>query len=207
MPTFSATRVLDLAALAASAPLWVPLVGVLAAINRVLNGPPVLFSQERAGLEGKPFSLLKFRTMINDADAYLDEDGHPTRDRITGFGKVMRRSSLDELPQLFNVLRGEMSLVGPRPVLPSWVEKFPRKEAHPRFSVRPGLTGLAQIAGRNTVPWTRRLALDAQWAEQPSTLNYVKIIVSTPAALLRPTVSNDRNAAAVDDLPKAQMVN
>lgn len=206
MSKFSATRVLDLVALTASAPVWVPLVAVLAAANRLLNGPPILFTQKRAGLQGQPFSLLKFRTMINNADAYLDDDGHPTRDRITPFGRVMRRSSLDELPQLINVLKGEMSLVGPRPVLPSWVEKFPEREAHPRFSVRPGLTGLAQIAGRNTVPWTRRLDLDAQWAERPSMLRYIKIVASTPRALLRPTVANDRNAAAVDDLAQTQQV-
>ncbi|WP_302849031.1 sugar transferase [Serinicoccus kebangsaanensis] len=193
-------RILDLAVVGLTAPGWGPLLAGCALLCRVAQGAPVIFTQERAGLHAEPFTAYKFRTMINDADSYLDDSGAPTRQRVTPTGALLRRTGLDELPQIANVIRGDMSLVGPRPVLPSWVDRFPEGASHPRFRTRPGLTGLAQIAGRNTVLWSERLALDTRWSDTASVRLYLSTLLRTPLALLRPTVSADRNAHAVDDL-------
>jgi lipopolysaccharide/colanic/teichoic acid biosynthesis glycosyltransferase len=138
--------------------------------------------------------------MIRDADAYLDAEGRPTRDRVTRVGRVLRRIGVDELPQLLNVLRGDMSLVGPRPVLPEKVERIPGGTAHPRFSVPPGLTGPAQVAGRNQVLWSRRLELETRYVERRGVVPNLRWILATPWALTRPTVAKDRNPEDVDDL-------
>lgn len=199
----NALRILDLILVGGTAVLWAPFAALTALACKAFQGSPVLFTQTRAGIEGHPFKLYKFRTMIDHADNFLDESGQPTQNRITPFGEFLRRSSVDELPQLINILKGDMSLVGPRPVLPNWVERFPQKSAHARFRVPPGLTGMAQIQGRNTLPWSRRLELDAAWAQSPTIMRYLTILFATPLALLKPTVSYDRNADAVDDLPKA----
>lgn len=195
-----AQRILDVIIVLATAPAWVPVLLLSAGVALVTQGRPVLFRQARVGAGGEAFELLKLRTMINDADQYLDVGGQPTRQRVTPFGARLRRSGLDELPQLLNVLRGDMSLVGPRPVLPLWLDRIPGGANHARFRVRPGITGLAQIDGRNTVLWSRRLELDGEFATSPTVFAYVKILLATPAALLRPTVSSDRNSSEVDDL-------
>ncbi len=195
-----ARRALDLLAVGVTAPVWVPVLGAAAALSRVAQGRPVFFVQDRIGEAGVPFRLLKLRTMIVDADDHLDERGVPTRIRITPVGRLLRRTSLDELPQLVNVVRGEMSLVGPRPILPGTLASIPGGASHPRFRVPPGLTGAAQVAGRNSVPWSRRLELDTAWARDSSLGRYLWLLLATPVALLRPTVSADRNPHEVDDL-------
>jgi len=152
-------RTLDIAGAAVALILAVPLLAVLALAVLVVLGRPVLFRQARIGRNGVPFAVLKFRSMA----AGPGEDAA----RLGRFGRALRASGLDELPQLINVLRGEMSLVGPRPLPLDYLARFTAAEAG-RHRVRPGLAGLAQAAGRNAVPWDRRLALDCVYARRPS---------------------------------------
>jgi sugar transferase EpsL len=132
-----------------------PIVALTAVLVRVTMGSPVFFVQERLGRHRTPFRLTKVRTM-SEAPGVQDFE------RLTPIGRLLRRTSLDELPQLWNVVKGDMSLVGPRPLLPRYGPYF-RAEEEPRFSVRPGITGLAQISGRNSLTWDQRLQLDVQY--------------------------------------------
>ncbi|MCE9577128.1 MAG: sugar transferase [Deltaproteobacteria bacterium] len=154
-------------------------VGVAIAANL---GRPVLFRQVRPGKDGAPFRLVKFRTM-RDA---TDRDGRPLPDheRLTPFGRWLRASSLDELPELWNVLRGDMSLVGPRPLLMQYLGRYSREQAR-RHEVRPGLTGWAQIHGRNAVEWNERLALDVWYVDHWSLALDLAILLRTITAVLR----------------------
>lgn len=139
--------------------LLAPLLALTALAVRVALGRPVLFRQCRAGRDGRPFTLLKFRSMAEGSGT--DEE------RLTPFGRALRASALDELPQLLNVLRGEMSLVGPRPLPLNYLPLYTPRQTE-RLRVRPGLAGLAQAAGRNAVPWAERLELDARYAARPT---------------------------------------
>jgi lipopolysaccharide/colanic/teichoic acid biosynthesis glycosyltransferase len=156
--------------------LLAPLLLILAIAVRIAMGRSLLFSQERPGLGEKPFVLYKFRTMrdIRDVQGIL----LPDSERLTRFGALLRSSSLDELPELINVLKGDMSLVGPRPLLMRYLPYFSDQERI-RFSVRPGITGLAQISGRNELPWDDRMALDVYYARHLSFFLDLKILVST----------------------------
>jgi lipopolysaccharide/colanic/teichoic acid biosynthesis glycosyltransferase len=154
-------RALDCAGAAALLALLTPAMGLVALAVLLALGRPVLFRQERAGRGGRPFVLLKFRSMAEGPGADAA--------RLGRFGRALRASALDELPQLLNVLRGEMSLVGPRPLPPEYLGLYTERQAL-RLRARPGLAGLAQAAGRNAVPWGRRLALDARYAERAPTL-------------------------------------
>ncbi|WP_454778475.1 GNAT family N-acetyltransferase [Georgenia muralis] len=169
-------RALDLTILGLSAPIALPLTAITAVALRASQGGKVIFRQTRVGLHKREFTLLKFRTMRNDCDA----DGQllPDSDRITRIGRIIRKLSLDELPQLVNILRGEMSFVGPRPLLPVYVDSYTGRE-HLRHSVRPGITGLAQVNGRNSLNWNDRLELDVQYVESHSVLLDVKILWRT----------------------------
>jgi len=149
-------RLLDIAGAVSGLVLLAPLLAVVAALVRLTMGPPVLFRQERTGRGGRPFVLFKFRTMRDGPGS----DG----ERLTRFGRLLRRTSLDELPQLWNVLRGDMSLVGPRPLPTEYTPYYTARERL-RLTVRPGLTGLAQLNGRNLAPWDRRLADDVRYVE------------------------------------------
>ena len=166
-------RAADLALLAVGAPIWVPVMAACAAAVAVGSGRPVLFRQERIGRNGAPFPVLKFRSM-----RVADTPESPTAESVTSVGSVLRRTSLDELPQLLNVLRGDMSIVGPRPMLGRQVEALSDVQAL-RHDVRPGLTGLAQVNGRNAIPWADRLALDAAWAARPRLITYLQIVIRT----------------------------
>lgn len=139
-------------------------------------GSPVLFRQVRPGKDGKPFEMVKFRTMLDAVDA----KGNPLPDseRMTPFGRFLRSTSLDELPELWNVLKGDMSLVGPRPLLLKYMSFYTDEEIT-RHDVRPGITGWAQINGRNTSPWSERLALDVWYVKNRSFLLDLKIILKT----------------------------
>jgi lipopolysaccharide/colanic/teichoic acid biosynthesis glycosyltransferase len=154
--------------------LLAPLIGAAALAVRIALGPPVLFRQERAGRGGAPFTLLKLRT--------LREGPGEDAARMTPLGRVMRAVALDELPQLVNVLRGEMSLVGPRPLPCRYIARYSPRQAL-RLAVRPGLAGLAQAAGRNAVPWAERLELDARYAEAPPRLRRDAALLLRCAAL------------------------
>ena len=142
-----------------------PVFLVTALAVRIRIGSPVIFRQTRGGLGGRKFIIFKFRTMTDKRGA--DGELLPDAERLTRLGKFLRRTSIDELPQLVNILRGDMSFVGPRPHLAEFLPYYTEEEKV-RHSVRPGLTGLAQVSGRNSLPWKRRFELDAEYAERIS---------------------------------------
>ncbi len=142
-----------------------PVLALVAVLVRLRLGRPVLFRQVRPGLHGEPFVMLKFRTMTDDVDAHGDL--LPTAQRLTPFGRRLRRWSLDELPELVNVVRGDMSLVGPRPLLMEYLPRYTPEQAR-RHEVRPGITGLAQVHGRNDLDWEERFRLDTTYVDKRS---------------------------------------
>ncbi len=178
-----------------------PLLLVIAAAIKWADGGPVFFRQERHGIGGKLFSIYKFRSMIVDADRYLDDQGQVTvANRVTPVGRLIRATSLDELPQLINIARGEMSLVGPRPLAPHHYPKL-NSTQRKRFAVRPGLTGLAQVNGRNQLRWSERLAYDVEYVDNYSFALDAKILLKTVrVVVLREGVVLDRNPEFADDL-------
>lgn len=153
-----------------------PVLLVVGFLIRTRLGSPVIFKQERPGLHEKIFTLYKFRTMTDARD----EKGEllPDGDRLTAFGSFLRKTSLDELPELWNILKGDMSLIGPRPLLPGYLPYYTRKERI-RHSVRPGLTGLAQVSGRNFLGWDDRLSKDVEYVERISFWMDLKILIRT----------------------------
>ena len=175
-------RILDFIFAACGLFLCSPIILVTALLVRTRMGKPIFFRQERPGLNGKPFILYKLRTMTEEFNMSggLLADGK----RITTLGQVLRQTSLDELPQLINILKGDMSFVGPRPLLIKYLPYYTAREQL-RHKVRPGLTGLAQVAGRNQLKWNERLELDACYVEQQSLLLDLKIIGLTLIAVLR----------------------
>ena len=156
-------RLFDMAAVVLSAWVWLPLLAVVAVLVRVKLGRPVFFQQERPGLGGKIFRMVKFRTMTDERDA----TGAllPDTVRLVPFGRWLRASSLDELPELLNVLKGEMSLVGPRPLLVRYLDRYSPEQAR-RHAVRPGITGWAQVNGRNAISWEEKLRLDVWYVDK-----------------------------------------
>lgn len=169
-------RLLDVTGAALLLLLLAPVLGAVALLVRWRLGRPVLFCQARAGLGGVPFTLWKFRTMR--------EGPGSDAERLTPLGRALRATALDELPQLLNVLRGEMSLVGPRPLPPAYTSRYTPRQAE-RLSVRPGLCGLAQSRGRNAVPWEERLEWDARYAARVTAWGDAVIILRCVAVLLR----------------------
>ena len=153
-----------------------PILLIVAIIVRIKLGSPIIFKQERPGKDEKIFKLYKFSTMTDAKD----KKGKllPDEKRLTKFGKILRSTSLDELPELFNILKGDMSFIGPRPLLVEYIPYYTKSEKH-RHDVRPGLTGLAQANGRNLVAWDKRLKLDVQYANRVTFLQDVSIIFST----------------------------
>jgi sugar transferase EpsL len=142
-----------------------PVLVALAVLVRVKLGSPVLFRQQRPGLRGRPFTLLKFRSMSSARDS--QGEPLPDAERLGSFGRRLRSSSLDELPELWNILRGDMSLVGPRPLLMEYLERYSPEQAR-RHDVRPGLTGLAQASGRNNLSWSEKFSLDVWYVDHLS---------------------------------------
>lgn len=174
-----AIRTLDLAVVVLSAPIWVPALIAISGAVLLSSGRPIHFTQERVGRGGTTFSMLKFRSMLRGDNPLV-----PDPNRITPVGRALRRMSLDELPQLLNVLRGDMSLVGPRPMLP---EQFAELSEHERTrsAVRPGLTGLAQVNGRNSLRWAERFSYDLTWATQPSVSQWARTLAKTIRVVIR----------------------
>ena len=170
-----------------------PLLLVLTILVRVKLGSPVIFHQERPGKDEKIFTLCKFRTMTDERD----ENGEllPDAVRLTKFGRFLRGTSLDELPELFNILKGDMSIIGPRPLLVSYLPYYSKREKL-RHSVRPGLTGLAQVSGRNFIDWDRRMDKDIEYVEHLSFAMDLKVIWLTVKTVLGHTdeVAEDTNA-------------
>lgn len=181
MPPYPGKRALDLALVLLASPLWVPLLLIVALAVRVRLGAPVFFRQERAGLNDRSFVLLKFRTMTDarDANGQLLPDAR----RLTSFGRWLRSTSLDELPEMLNVLRGDMSVTGPRPLLVQYVPLYSPHHRR-RHGVRPGITGLAQVSGRNALTWPERFDLDVWYVEHASFALDMSILARTVGALL-----------------------
>jgi len=174
-------RVLDITASIFALVLLSPIILLITLLIRCRLGSPVLFRQTRPGLNGKPFEMIKFRTM---RDAF-DENGKPLPDseRITPFGRFLRSTSLDELPELWNVLKGDMSLVGPRPLLMEYLPLY-SKEQYRRHEVRPGVTGWAQVNGRNALSWDEKFKLDVWYVENHSFWLDIKILLLTVKKVL-----------------------
>jgi lipopolysaccharide/colanic/teichoic acid biosynthesis glycosyltransferase len=177
----SGKRAFDLALAGVALVLLLPIAGVLAAVIRLCFGSPVLFRQQRPGLHGAPFELIKFRTMVDrrDASGGLLSDG----DRLTTLGRALRAASLDEIPELWNVIRGDMSLVGPRPLLMRYLPRYTPTQAR-RHDVRPGITGLAQVGGRNSLSWERKFELDLQYIDDVSLRLDLEILAATLVQVL-----------------------
>jgi sugar transferase EpsL len=169
-------RLFDILSSAAALAVLSPLLLLLAVLIRWKMGSPVIFGQVRPGRNGAPFTLYKFRTMTNARDA----SGKllPDAERLTSFGRFLRSSSLDELPELFNVLKGEMSVVGPRPLLMQYLSRYTPEQAR-RHEVRPGITGWAQVNGRNAITWEEKFKLDVWYVDNRSFLLDMKIIALT----------------------------
>lgn len=169
-------RIFDLLVVIGFAPFWVPLMAVLAFVVRIKLGVPVFFTQSRPGRNSQIFSLIKFRTMTDARDA---EGAHlPDEQRLNAFGKWLRTSSSDELPELINVLKGEMSLVGPRPLLVQYLDRYTLEQAR-RHEVKPGITGWAQVNGRNTISWEEKFKLDVWYVDHCSLWLDLKILALT----------------------------
>ena len=176
-------RVLDIILSGIALLVLAPVLAVLWVMIRATMGAPVIFSQRRPGLHGRMFTLHKFRTMTVSDQAGVDTDGDGVR--LTGLGRLLRSTSLDELPELWNVLRGDMSLVGPRPLLEEYLPLYTSEQAR-RHDVRPGLTGWAQVNGRNAVDWTRRFELDVWYVDHHSLTLDIRILFRTVFQVLRP---------------------
>ena len=169
-------RILELLLVLIAAPVWAPLMILVGLTTRIALGSPVIFRQKRPGLHGVVFDLYKFRTMTdarNDAGERLSD-----RQRLTRYGRFLRSTSLDELPSLFNVLRGDLALVGPRPLLVEYLERYSPEQAR-RHDVKPGMTGWAQVRGRNSLSWEDKFALDLWYVEHRSLALDVRILMLT----------------------------
>ena len=175
-------RFLDLVLSSIAIILLSPLLAAVAVLVRFKLGSPVLFHQERPGLDEKIFTLCKFRTMTDERD----EQGNllPDSARLTPFGKLLRTTSLDELPELFNIWKGDMSIIGPRPLLVSYLPWYTQEERL-RHTVRPGLTGLAQVSGRNFLDWDSRLAKDVEYVKNLSFAMDLKVLRMTVAVVFK----------------------
>jgi len=175
-------RLMDLIVSGIALILLAPLIIVIALLVRYKLGSPVIFKQKRPGLHGKPFYLYKFRTMTEERD----EKGEllPDHLRLTPFGQFLRKYSLDELPQLFNVLKGDISLVGPRPLLMEYLELYTPEQAR-RHEVKPGITGWAQVNGRNAISWEEKFELDVWYVDHQSFWLDLKILFLTVIKVLK----------------------
>jgi lipopolysaccharide/colanic/teichoic acid biosynthesis glycosyltransferase len=180
-------RALDLLVAGASLVITSPLLAAAAIATKLGGGGPVLYRQTRVGKDGVDFELLKLRTMVVGAETlgagFAVDRGDP---RITRVGRILRRTSIDELPQLWNILRGDMSVIGPRPTLRYQVEQYDEHQRR-RLEIRPGLTGWAQVQGRASLPWADRIELDVWYVEHRSAQVDMEILLRTPLALFRGT--------------------
>lgn len=182
-------RAMDLAIAFVALILLLPVMMTVACLVRLKLGSPVLFCQQRPGLHGKPFTMIKFRTMAEAVDS--QGVALPDECRMTRLGSFLRASSLDELPELINVLKGDMSLVGPRPLCMEYLPLYSSEQAR-RHCVKPGVTGWAQVNGRNSISWERKFELDVWYVDNQSFMLDVKIITMTLVSVLkRDGISSD----------------
>lgn len=189
-------RTIDVAVSLFGLVLFSPLFACIAVVNLIIHGRPVLFRQTRPGLNAAMFNMVKFRTM-NHA---TDEHGNllPDKVRLTRWGRFLRTTSLDEIPELWNVLRGDMSLIGPRPLLPEYLAHYTEAQKR-RHEVRPGITGLAQVAGRNALTWEQKFAYDVIYVDSMSFVTDLKILMRTMGMVLK---REGINTAEGDAMPK-----
>ena len=189
-----AKRIFDLTLILLFSPLLIFLLLLTFVLSLIFIGWPVLYKQERAGYQGRPFTLYKFRSMSNKTDKH----GNllPDEKRLTTYGKILRASSLDELPELYNVLRGEMSLIGPRPLLVRYLPRYNAEQAR-RHDVLPGITGWAQVNGRNNLSWEIKFELDVWYVDNWSVWLDLKVLLKTISkVLIREGISQPGNATA-----------
>lgn len=172
---------------------------IVAILVRIKLGSPVIFKQERPGKDGKIFRLYKFRSMTDQRD----ENGNllPDSVRLTKFGRMLRKTSLDELPEAFNILKGDMSVIGPRPLAVQYLDYYTEEEFH-RHDVRPGLSGLAQVNGRNALSWEERFAYDLQYVNNITFLGDVKIIIMSAVKMFKKEDIVERGTGKVIDFDK-----
>ena len=175
--------------------LLLPLLTIISILVKYKLGSPILFKQSRPGQNGIPFLILKFRTMVNLTDSIGNQ--LPDNDRLTSFGRFLRSSSMDELPELWNVLKGEMSLVGPRPLLMEYLPLYSKIQAR-RHKVKPGITGWAQINGRNSVSWEEKLEMDVWYVDNKSFLLDLKILFLTVFRVIKKDGINKKGHATID---------
>ena len=178
-----------------------PIMLITAILVRVRLGSPILFTQERPGLHEKIFKIYKFRTMTDKRD----DKGEllPDAERLTPFGKVLRSTSLDELPELFNIAKGDMAIVGPRPLLTRYLPYY-RPEERERHAIRPGLTGYAQVHGRNYLMWDERIAADIKYAKRITFVGDLKIIIQTVVKVLKRSDVAEKRIPPLDQYRREQ---
>ncbi len=196
-------RLLDVTGALVGLILLSPVLFIISLLIRFRMGSPILFRQQRPGLHGKLFTMLKFRTMTDQKDTF----GNllPDADRLVPLGKFLRRTSLDELPELINVLRGEMSLVGPRPLLMRYLERYTAEQSR-RHNVRPGITGWAQINGRNAISWEEKFRLDIWYVEHYSIgLDFKILVLTVWKVLKREGISQDEHATMSEFMGSEQI--
>lgn len=193
--SYRGKRLLDLVLAGPALLLSLPVQAVTALAVRVTMGSPVLFRQQRPGLHGEPFEMVKLRTMLEpDPERGLVDDA----DRMTPVGTFLRSTSLDELPTLWNVVKGDMSLVGPRPLLMRYLDRYTPEQAR-RHEVRPGLTGLAQVNGRNAISWEEKFAYDVEYVDSHSLIGDLRIIRDTVLQVVRRHGISAENAATMPE--------
>lgn len=196
--SYSGKRLFDFVLTIPALILLFPLIVLLAILVRVKLGAPVIFTQTRPGLHGKPFTIYKFRTMTNTRDA--EGSLLPDADRLTSLGRFLRSTSLDELPELFNVLKGDMSLVGPRPLLMQYLDRYTPEQAR-RHEVHPGITGWAQVNGRQEVKFSQRIKYDIWYVDHSSLMLDFKILLLTITRVFKKSgVILGQEVADIDDL-------
>jgi sugar transferase EpsL len=189
-------RFLDLALSISIIIIFSPLLGIIALLIYLKMGSPILFRQTRPGLHNIPFKLYKFRTMADSRDS--EGNLQPDADRMSAFGRFLRSTSLDELPELWNILRGDMSLVGPRPLLLQYLDRYTPEQIR-RHNVKPGITGWAQVNGRNAITWEEKLKLDVWYVDHWSLWLDVKIIGMTIWKILKREGINHPGQATMEE--------
>ncbi len=200
-------RILDIISSLLAIIILSPLLAVAAVLVKTKLGSPVLFKQERPGKDEKIFTLMKFRTMTDKRD----ENGEllPDEVRLTKFGEFLRSTSIDELPELFNILKGDMSVIGPRPLLVQYLPRY-NKHQHRRHEVKPGLSGWAQVNGRNAISWEEKFDFDVEYVDNCSLLMDIKILFMTVANVLKRDGISSETSATMEEFtgtPEKEEVN
>lgn len=189
-------RILDIISSLFAIIILSPLLAVTAVLVKTKLGSPVLFKQERPGKDEKIFTLMKFRTMTDERD----ENGEllPDEVRLTKFGKFLRSTSIDELPELFNILKGDMSVIGPRPLLVKYLPRY-NEHQHRRHEVRPGLSGWAQVNGRNSISWEEKFDLDVEYVDNYSLSKDINILFMTVMSVIKRDGINSDNDVTMEE--------